>query len=515
MAEMTHAAAVSTSKSLIANSRWNIVAFLCVVVSNIVTVPYVVLSIGMTAFGRAGLVIAICAPMMIIGTVLGQGLVSRKSARLGEGNIEGAAWVTDAALRLCMLASFASWLVLVIAGPWLASALETSVSAPQNLQLAFLICASAMFARQHVLIAQSVCLARQNFPVLTMVAAFSAAADIASTLLITSAFPTVDGYLASMATGTAIAMCLWLWVLRRETRWRAIVGADRHSEVEELLKFGKWQGVSQLSGTFANQIDRYLLGAMGPVAIVGQYNVASRLAEAAFMGAMKGSEVLFPHFGRLSSRSPQERGRHFLAGSWIVGTFAAMLFAPLLPLAEPLLKLWVGAGFTEESAIILRTLVLCGLIGISSNVFFQYAMGIGRNEPVAWILVLYSVLAVIFSVVLLRTFGPMAAGGGALAAGLVRLGAVLFTIRRKYLEHLAPGALIATIVLPVATGAILGLGAHRTWAGDVDGWPQLVMFYAFFAVGVFAAIVTVSALTRTGREIVLRTFTVLRPRLGS
>lgn len=498
--------------SLLSNSRWNMLGFACGLLANFVTIPFVVRWIGFSEFGYAGLVLAITAPLTLIGTVIGQALVRETSARRGAGNAAGAQRTCDAALRLGMLAGAVGWGALVLAGPWVTLAILGGDAPHDGLRLSFMIAAAGWLAQQLCLVLQGVSAGRQDFRSVARVAAFSGTASVAATLALTAAVPTVDGYLAGVATGFGLTLGCWLFVQRRSLRLRAIGCADLRAESRALLHFGKWQGLAQLAGAFGNQIDRYALGALAPVAVVGQYNVANRLQEAAYIGVVKGGEVLFPHFGSLASRSIEERGRVFQVASFVVGTFSAMLLAPLVPLAASVLALWIGPQIGSDTAFLLRTLVLGGIVGCGSNVFMYYAMGIGRNAPVAWISLIYSVATVLFTVLLIRAYGPLAAGAGLLVASVGRIAASLVVTRRQFFPQLGWGELLVSTVLPLAVGVGLALGVHSSGYAQAQHWASLIAQYAGLAALVLASTLTASMLTPSGRDIVARTLVSLRAR---
>ena len=497
-------------RQLYSNMRWNVAAFGCTLISNIVTVPLAVRWIGISEFGKAGLVMAICAPMMLVGTVLGQALVSPKSARLGAGDCDAARRITDASVRLCFCASLAAWVALEYAGPWVGTTITGGTLTVEILRPAFLICAGSMFLRQQVLIFQSICVARQSFATLARISALAAVFDMTSTACLAAAYPNAEGYLASIATGIFLTCATWIYVLRTDLHWRSIALATRSDEIRQLLTFSKWQGATQFFGTAANQIDRYLLGALAPVAFVGQYNVAGRLAEAAYTASAKGSEVLFPHFGRISSHARTEQARHYLTGCWLVATMGVSIMAPLLPLSGSLLWLWVGPEVGAESGFLLRTLVLCGILGITTNVFMQYAMGIGRNKPAAWVSIGYSIATVVFSVILLSSYGPRAAGAGMLVASVLRIFAVLHVSKKYYFPHLPHAELMQPLVLPVSIAIAASATARFAGIGETDNWVRLLVDYALITASVSALIVCASFFTRSGGEMALRTIAALR-----
>nr|WHW29462.1 hypothetical protein [uncultured bacterium] len=507
-------APVHAATSLVANSRWNLIAFAFGLAANFVIIPFVLQWTSLEIFGQAGLVLAVCAPLMLIGTVLGQSLVREMASRLGAGDEEVARRTLDAALRLCLLACVCGWVLLASAGPWITRFLTQGSAQSPSLALAFLIAATGWFAQQFSLVLQGTCAARQDFRSIAKVAAFSATAGIISTLAITWAMPTLEGYLCGVAVGFVLSLACWLYTLRHTIRWRNVLRGDRKPEMATLLHFGKWQGLAQLAGAFGNQIDRYALGALAPVAIVGQYNMANRLQEAAYIGVVKAGEVLFPRFGSLSTSSTQERCRFFQSASWVMGTFSAALLAPLVPLADAVLTLWVGAQAADGGAQLLSTLVLGGIVGAGSNVFVYYAMGIGRNVPVAYISVLYSVITVIFTVLFIKTVGPLAAGAGILVASVVRVAAALFVTRHYFFPRLPWAELFVSTVFPVAAGTAIAIAAQAVGVGQVQGWIHLIALYAALGASVVATIAAVTALTGSGRNILSQVYLSLRSSLN-
>ena len=496
--------------SLLSNSRWNLLGFAFGLAANFVTLPFVVKWIGLSALGQAGVLLAIAAPLTLVGSVIGQALVREMSSRWDACDLDGCRRMHDAALRLCLIAGAAGWAALVLIGPSIGHLILGSGGPTVGLTAPFMIAAAGWLAQQLCLVLQGGCAAGQDFRTVARVAAFSGVATVAATLITTASFPSLEGYLAGVAASFSLTLAAWLWVQRGAVRWQAIARADLRAESRALLHFGKWQGIAQLAGAFGNQIDRYALGALAPVALVGQYNVANRLQEAAYIGVVKAGEVLYPHFGSLANRSIEERGRVFQAASWVVGTFSAMLLVPMVPLASSLLTLWIGPQVGADAAALLRTLVLGGIVGCGSNVFVYYAMGMGRNAPVAWISLMYSVATVVFTVLLIRGFGPLAAGAGLLVASLGRVAASLVVTRRQFFPQLRWGELMVSLVLPLAIGVTVALGVHQSGYAQAHSWASLVAQYACVAALVLVATVLTSLLTLSGREFIATTRAALR-----
>ena len=102
---MQTGAAPSAGARLVSNSRWNLIAFGVSLVINFATIPIAISFIGLDAFGAAGLITAIYAPFMLVGTVLGQAMVKELSPLIAAGDFKSASSTLSAGLFLCAIGS--------------------------------------------------------------------------------------------------------------------------------------------------------------------------------------------------------------------------------------------------------------------------------------------------------------------------------------------------------------------------------------------------------------------------
>jgi len=159
---------------------------------------------------------------------------------------------------------------------------------------------------------------------------------------------------------------------------------------------------------------------------------------------------------------------------------------------------------------LLRTLVLGGIVGCGSNVFTYYAMGMGRNAPLAWLSLSYALLTVLATIVLIVNFGPYAAGGGLLVASVLRVVVSLWLTRRLFFRGLRWSTLLVSSVTPLLAGTAVALGLNTTALSAVASWPALVAAYAFAAIAVLLANLVLTALVPAGREIIGRVVVAVR-----
>ncbi|MBW9051551.1 lipopolysaccharide biosynthesis protein [Rhizobium mesosinicum] len=496
--------------SLLGNSSWNLVAFVFTLIANLATVPFVVRWIGLHNFGNAGIVIAVTAPLTLIGTVLGQATVRETSTRTGRGEYSAAFHVAAVALKTCLITSAISCAGLVLIGPWLMKSLTSSdASSSQNFTMPFLIAATGIFAQQISLVLQAISVGRQNFKNVAKASAWSSFVTILVTLGCTWFVPTLNGYLLGFAGSLVLSTLGWLLITRHIFRDEH-VGPKVGDELNALLHFGKWQGISQLAGIFGNQMDRYVLASMAPAAVVGQYNICNRVQEAGYIATIRACEVLFPRFGSMSVSSETERFDFFLASSWVNAAFGAIMLSPIAILSRPLLTLWVGRETADAAGHLLQVLILGGVIGCSYNVFFYYAASMGKNAIVTIVSLAYSIMTVIFSIVFIGYFGPIAAGTGLLVATIIRSVLTLVMIRRRFFTTFGGEQMFASTVGPTVVGSVLSLVFYQAEFDWIDNWFLLGFAYVLFFGIVGMAIVLTAMSSKTGRIILSRIYSSVR-----
>lgn len=479
-------------------------AFFCTMIAHFVTVPFVIGRIGLSAFGEAGLVIAIWAPLLLVGTVLGQASTRAMSEHLSRSSAAQAGAIAGSAIVLAAVASITLGLLFVFVGPWILHVLTESGPAADALLPMFLISAIGWAAQQGVLVLHSISAAQQNYKAIAKVSAASAILLIIATLGFTSVWPTSLGYLAGISASFSASLLVW-WIAQRADRRRlGIRWRLAREHASGLMQFGKWQGLSQFVGAISLQMDRYMLGALAPNVVVGHYNVAMRLQEVVHMGLLKANEVLFPHFSATTQQGVETRAAFFLTASWLTNLAAACLLIPLIPLAHPLIELWVDVEAANGAAPILRVLAIAGMLGAGAHVYIYNTMARGLTRRLAMLMLIHATLAVIVTAAAITVWGVLAAGLGLLVANLLRLVAVTYLGGSAFADSLTPFALSLRTVPPLLAGALVGglwLGTDLT---APTNWVTLGASYILIAIAVALVATLLACLSEQDRTM-LRT----------
>ncbi len=497
---------------LLSNTRWNTLAFGVGVVVNFIALPIVIQRIGLPNFGQAGLVLAVLAPFMLVGTVLGQAATRELARRHNdEADAQSGAAVLSTLLSFCLLASGLIWLLLVGVGPLAMRQFFNGAPTDTPWPPIFLVAACGWAAQQFIFILQGSLAAQQNYRLLSRINILTVIVATAITLAGVVTVPTTLGYLGANAAGLAVSLALWLILTRNRLPWSRVRIGLRGEGSRRILHFGGWQSASQVSGAISNQSDRYLLGSFASVIAVGQYAVAARLQEVVHTGILKVAEVLFPHFSATANQPAQVRAHFLMISMWMLNLVGACALTPLIPLSHDLIALWVDGQAAAGGDVLLRTLALAGLAGCSTNVFNFYSLGIGKHSRLALLTILQSLLTIVATIVLIRQFGALAAGGGILLSNLARMLVILPMCRADFMPHLSWRELAMAVCLPVATGALVGFLWQASGLIHASGWLRLLANYILVTGSVLIAVLGVTTLLASGRKVLAEIFAGVRP----
>lgn len=274
----------------------------------------------------------------------------------------------------------------------------------------------------------------------------------------------------------------------------------RRDGMADLLHFGKWQAVTQIVGTFGNQIDRYLLGGVASANVLGKFNAAFRLQEALYGLIMKGGEVLFPYFGANSTREKRFQANFYLRASWAVMLFSCVLLVPAIPLAEPIIRLWAGTEVADRGAWFLKILVVGGVVGCGSNVASYFLMGSGQVRVLAYVSALYSASLIAASTTFLLGFGPYMAGMGVVFASAIRIWHSAVLVRKDF-EGLFPvTAWLNSTLVPMLGALAVAAVFEFTLVHAISTWIGLILAYALISALVAVVAFALAAMTSTGRD---------------
>ncbi|MFB6463407.1 lipopolysaccharide biosynthesis protein [Bradyrhizobium tunisiense] len=418
---------------LLGNSAWNAMAFLVAVVLNLAILPFVIVHLGLAAFGIAGLVTACIAPALVFSNTLGLSTARELAQRLEPSDRDDARRLFATAVMLAAGAGGLITIFFLVAGAPLARlGFHLAGPAAEDLGSAFALAALGWLSQCVSAVFISLFTARQDYRRIASTGIVSTVVSIVSMLLLIPAAPHASTFLGCQALGFATSLLIAVaWSCGTLREWLAPPALHREA-LGRLLRFGSWQVAAQGGALLAGQADRYLLGALLQPQFVGFYGVAQRLQEATYIGILKVGEILFPYFSTLQGESEDRKADLLFRSSWILNVLAASALGGLISVAGPLLHVWTGAEVAAEAARVLVVLSIAGILGSSANVFGFYLLAQGRSRSNALIALITGVVTLVTSAFALPRFGWHAAGWSACAGMIAQMLTVVFLLRRNF-----------------------------------------------------------------------------------
>lgn len=242
--------------------------------------------------------------------------------------------------------------------------------------------------------------------------------------------------------------------------------------------------VAQTSSLATYHADKLLISALLSPAAAGAYAICTSVANKILLLVASGSTYTFPRTIRLSATGDTAS----VATTFVLVTRFALMVStaiavPLVALAHPFLRLWIGQEFADQYSLTMQLLVTAFAINASSVVASNVAIGIGEVRMPAIFGVVGGVVTVTALVVLAPRFGTE---GAALAALLGMSQALVFNhlvSRRIGTSADASWPLVVRLIVvavPIACiTALLG-----RWVGH---WPTLLAFGSLSTIAVIVA----------------------------
>lgn len=494
---MADMASRKSSTDLLGNSAWNAIAFGVAVALNLVVLPFVVLRLGLAAFGVAGLVTACVAPALAFSNALALSATRELAQRLGPSERDGARRFFATATMLALAAGGVIAILFGLAGPPLAR-LGFHLGGPSgdDLGLAFTLASAGWLCQCLSAVFLALFTARQDYRRVASISIISTVVATASMLLFIPRWPLASTFLGCQALGYATSLLLALgWSRHVIGDWLARPAIHRGA-LGKLVKLGGWQFAAQGGALIAAQADRYLLGALLQPQFVGFYTIAQRLEEAMYIGVLKVGEILFPFFSTLQKEADDRKADLLFRSSWILNVLAASALGGLIPVAGPLLHLWTGAEVAAEAQNVLVILSIAGILGSSTNVFAFYLLAQGRSNSNALISLVTGVFTLATSAIALPYFGWQAAGWSACCGMIAQMITTVMLLRRRFSLTGMWSRLIHFVLMPlgagIATALALRYGFRAAQLDQALGWWYVVGVYLLAAGIVFVAAVAVS-----------------------
>lgn len=205
------------------------------------------------------------------------------------------------------------------------------------------------------------------------------------------------------------------------------------TQVNELWHFGGWLTISNIVGPILFYFDRFVLGLLLPIKIVGYYTTPVEVVTKLWIIPSSLVRVLFPEFARDLQSSPNQARSLYWRSSKLLAIAMAVPCLILGVWAHFILLTWLGPDFAEKASRPLQ--ILSAGVYINSLAWIPYTLlqSLGRTKLIAMI---HTAEIPIYAVIFwfwVHGYGIEGAAWAWAARALLDLGA-MFTFARRELN---------------------------------------------------------------------------------
>lgn len=406
--------------SLIRNVVTNWGAFVFAAVTNFVLSPFIVRSLGTTAYGAFVLANSLVGYLGLLDLGV-RGAVTRYIARFhSSGQHEDASQLTSAALKIFGLAAIAA----VVLSVGLAAVVDRVFQVPPGVTTAIRIVAIVGGVNIAVALIDGVLggviIGLQRFDYTNGI---EVAIGAVRALAVVTALNYGKGIvaLALLQLGSSVARLAIDYAACRRLypQLRLRFGGDKQY-MKVVLSFGLASSVLHIAGQIMLFGDSAVIGIFLPVGMVTYFAIAGNLTDYGRQVAGGVSRVLTPLVSAVEARGENAA----IIRSLLVGARSATLL--VLPVAvtfiirgTTFIRLWMGAEYATLSGQVLAVLAVFLAVHAAYEVMTASMMGINRHRGLIPIFLADAVCNVVLSILLVPRFGVVGSALGTVIPQLV------------------------------------------------------------------------------------------------
>ena len=418
--------------------------------------------------------------------------VRRFAAALRQGQVDGPAVLLSYFVVFCVIALLFGAAVALSSG-WLADLLGFSAllgveSATELTRWCALWGAVTLATGLPSLVAR----AAQSFAWLAAVQTLATVVLwVGAVLLIGAEQPLRDIVVLGILV-SVLSAALMSFAARSAVRWDGPLSFQLSIPTRD-MRFASGMFATQIASAIVYQADRILISSFGSPAIAGAYALCVNLANKPLAAVAAITAFAFPHASGLHSSGARDELSDLLhALDRAVTVLVVPLLLPVLWLAQPFLKLWLGGYGTPDLALAFRVLLIAYAVSTFAIPVGHVLAASGRSGPAATFSWLTATVVVVGIIALVPTYGLL----GAVAAILAGMStSLIFSLVARRALALKKSDERWRFWAGVSLGATTQAGTLFLLEGYVVSWWTLLLvgatgWAAFFLVRVIFKVLT-------------------------
>ncbi|MDH1380982.1 flippase [Comamonas aquatica] len=340
--------------SLKRNTLWNLAGTGLPLLLGALTIPYLIRTAGVEAFGVLTLVWALIGYFSLFDFGLGRALTQQVAAVRSSGLLAQLPGLVKTGLWFTAAAGVIGGLVLALLADQLAFHwLKVSVTLQPSTYQALLVASIGIPLTTITTGLRGVLEAYEDFKVVNLLRIGLGAANFGlpalSVMLISTSLVWM---VASLVTARAVVLVAHLWLMHRRLPADWVSGQFEKHNLKGLLSFGAWMTVSNIVSPLMVTADRFVISAVLGASMVAYYTVPYEALSRVLILPSALTSALFPRLAFVMATDFSQARR--LYKRCLLGVTAAMVpvCIAIALLSQWGLTLWLGADFSEKSWLI-------------------------------------------------------------------------------------------------------------------------------------------------------------------
>lgn len=369
--------------SLARNTMFNFAGQVLPLLAGVALIPYIVRGLGPDRFGMLGIVWVVFGYFSVVDLGLGRATTKFMAQWLAEGELHRVAEMVWNSLALQVLLGVAGAILIVAFTPLLVErVLKTPASLVGEARLTFYILAGALPTVLAMNGLRAVLEGAQRFDIANLLRIPSSMLAFAIPALAVAAglhLPGIVLWMAISRVGFTLAHgCFCLRVLPCLNAVPLRLGT-----ILPLLSFGGWVTAANLINPILLSMDRFLIGSLISVAMVGYYTAPFEAVTKLWMIPASLMTTVYPACSALGHQRLYDLQRIYSRSIKYIFCTLAPVSLTLVIFARPLIGLWLGPGFVEKSAVPLQLLATGVFINSFAHVPYCFLQALGRPDTTA------------------------------------------------------------------------------------------------------------------------------------
>jgi O-antigen/teichoic acid export membrane protein len=416
------------------NAFYSVLEYIAQPLSMLVAAPFLVHKLGLQQYGVWMLVNSVLGSMGILSTGFGDATVKYVSAYRGQNNPAGVESTIRSTLTINVVLGILFGMLVWFSSAYSVSHLfkiEAALHTPCIEALRISAVILAVRSVESVFVSTLRAFERYGPPVKLNV--FLRAMVVVSAVVVAAVGGGVVAIMGATLFWSLLVVALQAIAARCVVGRLSPVPTFERAALGEVLGFGCFSWLQALAGVVFSYADRFLVAAMLGTAPVAIYVLCVQVAQPIHGLAAAGFNFVFPHISSRHGAGETQGPRRVFRLSLLTSLALSLTLAlPVVVLARPILRLWMGQQVADEGQVVLALLAVAYAL-MALNVVPHYALlAFGRVRLISGLNLGSGILLTVLMALLIPAYGLTGAATGRIAYSLLLAIPYLVASRRVF-----------------------------------------------------------------------------------